>query len=857
MKIGKYNISIGKETEVFADHANHPNALNKGSRIELAKDILSKKKVLIELKEQGQQLAQNEIRDWRSANQFALNHENPKRFLLNKIFYDAMLDDHVLGAIRNRKLKVMRTKFKIVDQNGKENPDMTKLIQGRWFKKFMSLSLDSIFHGHSLIQLGDIIRDPKLKFADVELLPRNHIIPEYHVIIKEVMDEPKQGFDYLKPPFSDWCVSVGDPKDLGLLLPVSKDAISKKYALQFWDQFAEVFGMPVRVGKSSTRNKKDLDKIETMLEEMGSAAWGLFPEGTTIDIIETKRGDAFNVYDKRIARANSEISKAILGQTMTMDDGASKSQAQVHADVAEYIAEADADFLKDVINDDLIPLLIKHGWPFANFTFDWDTTHEYTPKEMKDIEEMLLEYYEIDPSHFVEKYNIKITGVKQLASNNPPKVDEKKKLSLVARPSYDGVHCCGAEHEDHITLAKPSINKKPINSELIRLIWDNRKTSYSFEYFEWLNKIYLHAITSGWKKESKLKLAADVKLDFDTPDYMTMQMFELNVFSFSAAKSAAAVRELNVLAKQHDTFSKFSKEASDKILHFYNDNALKAEYNHAWATSQNAAEYHRLMKLKKEFPTWQYMTVGDDRVRDAHRALRGKKFKAGDIDSIYPPNGWGCRCYVKPLTGVAQTYTSPKQAEDILAQSGIDKNGVSEWDRMIKGGFNKNRAKTRTIYDVDKHYLKSELSQKLTYKDQGLEAFANIDKTSLPKITVKERDFTFATKLLADNANLFTDYTKRKIAFSSKTLKAHNKADRLNIIEFVPEILESPDEVFMSEKGSSKTIQLKYIKHYNDRSLIIVSDISDEGMNIKTWFEADKDKFDRDWRSGILIKKSY
>ncbi|MDP2723192.1 MAG: DUF935 family protein [Bacteroidales bacterium] len=407
--------------------SKHPNVVNDRDRMQLAKDIMSKSKVLIELSELSQQLTQQEIANWRTANQYALDIINPKRINLLQIYYDAMLDDHLLGAVRNRKLKVLRTSYKVIDQAGTENPEMTKLIQGRWMKKFMSLALDSIFYGHSLIQMGDIMREPRLKFADIELLPRQHVCPEFHVILKDMMDDPKQGYDYLKPPFSDWCIAVGEPKDLGLLLAVSKDAISKKYALQFWDQFAELFGMPIRVGKSSSRTKGDLDKIESMLESMGSAAWALFPEGTEIEIKETSRGDAFNVYDKRIDRANSEMSKAILGQTMTMDNGSSQSQANVHAEVAEFISNADADFLKDVINDDLFPMLVKHGWPFQNFTFDWDETYEYTPTEMKEIEAMLLTHYEIDPKYFTEKYGITIIGSKQTNTQQNEPFDSKKK----------------------------------------------------------------------------------------------------------------------------------------------------------------------------------------------------------------------------------------------------------------------------------------------------------------------------------------------------------------------------------------------------------------------------------------------
>jgi hypothetical protein len=45
-------------------------------------------------------------------------------------------------------------------------------------------------------------------------------------------------------------------------------------------------------------------------------------------------------------------------------------------------------------------------------TFEWDDSAEYTPEQMQDIEQMLLNNYEIDPQYFIDKYNITITGVK-------------------------------------------------------------------------------------------------------------------------------------------------------------------------------------------------------------------------------------------------------------------------------------------------------------------------------------------------------------------------------------------------------------------------------------------------------------
>lgn len=378
-----------------------------------------------------QQLTQKEIRDWRLANQYAIDVDYPNRHMLYAIYDDAMHDLHLKGAIRNRKLSVMGKPFRLLDSAGKPNPDAAAMLTKKWFREFLSLALDARFYGHSLIQFGDVIRDEDaLKFREVELVPRHHVSPEYGTLLKNASDDPSNGIPYRSTSLMNWAIEVGNKRDLGELNSVAKETISKKYVLQFWDAFAEIFGMPIRMATTSSRDPKDKAKIENMLDQMGSAAWGLFPEGTSIEMIGSKQTDSFEVYDKRIMRANSEMSKAILGQTMTMDDGSSLSQAKVHENVADDVNDADRTFIHDVVNDELIPLLIKHGWPLKGLRFEWDDSYYYSAEEMKEIENMLLTHYEVDPNYFMEKYGVKITGTKQQG------VNLKKKLNRETLPHW-------------------------------------------------------------------------------------------------------------------------------------------------------------------------------------------------------------------------------------------------------------------------------------------------------------------------------------------------------------------------------------------------------------------------------------
>ncbi|NJM14026.1 MAG: DUF935 family protein [Bacteroidales bacterium] len=390
------------------------------------------KSIISRLDMSTKQLTQKEIAHWRQANQIAIDIENPQRYFLYSIYDDTMHDLHIKGAVRNRKLAVLGKPFKVTDTKGNINEELTQLLHTKWFRQFLRMAMDARFYGHSLIELTDIVRDGGLKFKNVNLVPRHHVCPEYATVLINPMDDPKQGIPYREGDLIKTCIEVGDSHDLGELNSVSKEAISKKFIMQFWDTFAEIFGMPIRTASTTSRDPKDHKKIEEMLEGMGAAAWGLFPEGTLFEVSGSQHHDSYKVYDQRILRVNSEISKALMGQTMTMDDGSSLSQAKVHEGVSEELADDDRVFIHDVVNGDLFPFLIMHGWPLKGYIFHWDNAYEYSPEEMKGIEEMLLTHYDIDQEYFIEKYGVKIIGKKQqqMLMDNEKNGEASKKKSL-------------------------------------------------------------------------------------------------------------------------------------------------------------------------------------------------------------------------------------------------------------------------------------------------------------------------------------------------------------------------------------------------------------------------------------------
>lgn len=102
-----------------------------------------------------------------------------------------------------------------------------------------------------------------------------------------------------------------------------------------------------------------------------------------------------------------------------------------------------------------------------------------------------------------------------------------------------------------------------------------------------------------------------------------------------------------------------------------NDSYLSTLVKTNASIAYNAAE---AVRFEGDIDLWgyQYVTVGDDRVRPSHEALDGIKRRKDDAfwDSFWPPNGYNCRCQVIPIYGNDRSSRVP----DVKPDEGFDFN---------------------------------------------------------------------------------------------------------------------------------------------------------------------------------------
>src|SRR5690606_4453117 len=167
-----------------------------------------------------------------------------------------------------------------------------------------------------------------------------------------------------------------EPYGLGLAHYCYWPVFFKRNDIKFWLVFLEKFASPTIVGKGPAGILDDAEKRNAVLAQLRSFATDtaiVVPEGIEVDLLEATRSGATSYQDLAEAM-NQSISKIVLSQTMTTDNGSSRSQAEVHAGVRDMVVKADADLACSSFNTQVARWLTEWNYPGAEVPRVWRNT---------------------------------------------------------------------------------------------------------------------------------------------------------------------------------------------------------------------------------------------------------------------------------------------------------------------------------------------------------------------------------------------------------------------------------------------------------------------------------------------------
>ena len=146
----------------------------------------------------------------------------------------------------------------------------------------------------------------------------------------------------------------------------------KSYTLRDWVRFVEAYGQPLRLGKyHGGASSEDIEVLKRAVIDVAADAGAIVPEGMEIEFV-TAQGSGksgADYYAGLLSYLDAQVSKAVLGQTLTTDAGTGGSGSyalgRVHDDVRQDIERSDARQLAATLTRDIARpiVLLNNGDP--------------------------------------------------------------------------------------------------------------------------------------------------------------------------------------------------------------------------------------------------------------------------------------------------------------------------------------------------------------------------------------------------------------------------------------------------------------------------------------------------------------
>lgn len=769
------------------------NAISGGSSKKEHEQAVSK---MVEAIRRQRTLYTKEIRDWKRAQAAALDPELPRRKLLIDIYEDLINDAFIFGRSETRKLRISNKAIAICNENGDIDLDKTKFFEKLWFNNFKKYVHESIYFNYTLIYPKELDENGFIK--SLSFVYRDHIVPETTEILLDTFDQ--RGINFTEGNYKRWTLWVHHEHSLGLLNKAVPLWVFKKHSWQNWDEFEEMFGIPMRTAKVASSDPRVKREVDKWLKDLGSAGWARFPEGVEIDIKESNSRDSFNVFNEKRKACNEELATLFDGHFETAKDTGSRSKAEeIIKATQDLITLDDETFVLAVINDQLLPWMRELGYPLSETDYAiWNDNEQMSPKDRLEIFKGVKELgYKVKKEQIETELDVEIVGEitpnVSFAQNKP---ENRRNFNLPHNHTHSG---CGAGQV--ATNPAGARDLTPEEEDFLKNFYENPESvKWSYNEFKASHSPLLDAVKRGFGTTS---------FDFDSTDHRRMRAWLDNIHRFGVDKTQAEIYELNEILKDSKDFNEFRNKAKS-VFPKYKDYHLEAEWEQANATSDMAARQQEMMEDIDIAPYWRFDAILDERTTDNCNHLHGRVFDKRDKNSwkFLPPLHWRCRSDAQDvLEGYEGEITS---FEDAV---GLD---PDSWERMQKQGFDVNWGDSDEVFTKAQSYLEKLPKDHtpinvddLSIADYGLAQWAKLPKHKSPEAGQVFRKFIDKTGMVRLTTKDFLPVWLDK--------KELNNKDFLRIRQTI----EMPDEVFWSDTG--KATVYTYLRYYKDGAFKVVT----------------------------------
>lgn len=283
-----------------------------------------------------------------------------------------LLDDQVKSTFQQRRAAVTSREWEVVP--GDKTPAaqaaadaLTDDLKRIGFDRLTDKMLFSVFHGYAVAELGWAYIDGRWAWSKIWVRHARRFRYDKDGALRLITRGRPQGETL--PDNKFWVLTSGasdddEPYGRGLAEWLYWPTFFKRGGIRSWMIFLDKFGAPTALGKYRPGTPpSEVNKLLGALQAIATDSGIAVPEGMAIELLEAARSGTSS-YGEMAGYMDSAIAKVVLSQTMTTDDGSSRSQAQVHGGVKMEVVKSDADLFCDGFNQG--PVAWWHAFNFGD-----------------------------------------------------------------------------------------------------------------------------------------------------------------------------------------------------------------------------------------------------------------------------------------------------------------------------------------------------------------------------------------------------------------------------------------------------------------------------------------------------------
>ncbi len=354
----------------------------------------------------------SDVKTWNESQNLFYNVTDPKSYAQQLLYNEIRLDAHLTSQIENRKQQVFSSSFTLKKENGDiDEVETVRLKKSIAYRIITDAMLETEDTGNSLLQL-DITADKKVL---VELVPRTNVVPQLGLFYPDYTGI--ENVEYRKlPDYGKWLIEFSSGH-IGLLNKAVPHVLFKRFAQSCWSELCEIYGIPPRVMKTNTQDPAMLSRAESMMKDMGAAAWFIIDETESFEFAKAAADTSGNVYDGLIKLCNNELSMLKCGAVIGQDTvNGNRSKDESAQNVLWELIKSDMERCEQWWNEIVIPAFVKIGAMPAGLSFEFDEAEDIN--QLFEFTKGFLQYKKIDDAWIEDKFGVKVIGDKETDSNN-------------------------------------------------------------------------------------------------------------------------------------------------------------------------------------------------------------------------------------------------------------------------------------------------------------------------------------------------------------------------------------------------------------------------------------------------------